>query len=351
MANFFTGDDGEWIQPADYSDELASFEWLKGSVAELMNDLAPKLAEIDERLRITGQNVVGSTIESMYDVIDSSSNMLSSAANTWQGITDDYANTIQAYGTAGEQDRMAAQAGQDQAQAFDAGYDQLQRKMAAKGMNLSNDGGALANSLSSLQNEKAAIAGAQTLARDDAKRDALALQSDAAKYNLDLNTAGQQGLALATDMGGAAANVEANTAKTRTDTALAPLDVTNAAAGLEMDTATIKGRQYDERIGSSKHQSSTKSGGLLGTVMNIATNAGSAYAGKKVSEAADGGAINAPGGPTDDAGLMALSDGEYVIPADVVNQLGANILDKFVSKSTGRPAPEPKTALPISGAM
>jgi hypothetical protein len=71
----------------------------------------------------------------------------------------------------------------------------------------------------------------------------------------------------------------------------------------------------------------------------------------KVYKAADGGHISAPGGPEDDQGLMRLSNGEYVIPADVVNNLGASILDKFVAKSTGEPAPSKKQALPIPEGM
>jgi hypothetical protein len=64
------------------------------------------------------------------------------------------------------------------------------------------------------------------------------------------------------------------------------------------------------------------------------------------SRAADGGLINAPGTSTSDSGIIRISDGEYVIPADVVNKMGALQLDKFVEKTTQRPAPKPKTALP-----
>lgn len=64
---------------------------------------------------------------------------------------------------------------------------------------------------------------------------------------------------------------------------------------------------------------------------------------------AEGGAVSAPGGPTDDLGAIQISDGEYVVPADVVRKLGTNHFDKMIEKETGRPPPSPKTALPVQG--
>lgn len=70
-----------------------------------------------------------------------------------------------------------------------------------------------------------------------------------------------------------------------------------------------------------------------------------------VPGAATGGPVIAPGGPTDDAGAVAISDGEYVIPADVVMKLGTNHFDKMIEKETGRPPPERKQAIPLDPTM
>ena len=64
---------------------------------------------------------------------------------------------------------------------------------------------------------------------------------------------------------------------------------------------------------------------------------------------ADGGPVIAPGGPTDDAGAIAISNDEYIIPADVVKKLGTNYFDKMIEKETGRPPPSQKQAIPIQG--
>ena len=71
--------------------------------------------------------------------------------------------------------------------------------------------------------------------------------------------------------------------------------------------------------------------------------------GMKAATMAEGGPVAAPGGPTDDLGAIAISDGEYVIPADVVMRMGTNHFDKMIEKETGRPPPTQKQAIPVQG--
>jgi hypothetical protein len=71
--------------------------------------------------------------------------------------------------------------------------------------------------------------------------------------------------------------------------------------------------------------------------------------GMQAATMAEGGPVSAPGGPTDDLGAIQISDGEYVIPADVVQRMGTNHFDKMIEKETGRPAPSVKQAIPVQG--
>jgi hypothetical protein len=48
---------------------------------------------------------------------------------------------------------------------------------------------------------------------------------------------------------------------------------------------------------------------------------------------AEGGEVDGPGGPKDDAIPARLSDGEFVIPADVVKRKGTEFFDKLVEKT------------------
>ena len=64
---------------------------------------------------------------------------------------------------------------------------------------------------------------------------------------------------------------------------------------------------------------------------------------------AEGGTIMAPGTPTSDSGALQVSDGEYLVPADVVRKMGTNYFDKMIEKETGRAPPSAKIALPTGG--
>lgn len=92
------------------------------------------------------------------------------------------------------------------------------------------------------------------------------------------------------------------------------------------------------------------SGGLTGMSAAAAGGTGKGMGflkGATGAFAAEGGEVQAPGGPTSDSGAIAISDGEYVVPADVVRRLGTNHFDKMIEKETGRPPPSVKQALPI----
>lgn len=125
---------------------------------------------------------------------------------------------------------------------------------------------------------------------------------------------------------------------------------TESAAGI-VDTSY--GRQLDYAADQRDAESNLGGlGGLVGYGLGmipgigpIAQGAMAAYTGGP--KAAEGGAVRAPGGPMSDGGALAVSDGEYVVPADVVRKLGTNYFDKMIEKETGRAPPGAKTAIPI----
>jgi len=128
---------------------------------------------------------------------------------------------------------------------------------------------------------------------------------------------------------------------------------TESAAGI-VDTSY--GRQLDYAADQRASESNLGGlGGLVGYGLGmipgigpIAQGAMAAYTGGAGGpKAAEGGAVQAPGGPMSDGGALAVSDGEYVVPADVVRKLGTNYFDKMIEKETGRAPPGAKTAIPI----
>ena len=126
---------------------------------------------------------------------------------------------------------------------------------------------------------------------------------------------------------------------------------TGTAAGI-VDTSY--GRELDHAQDQRDSEASMGGiGGIVGgiggaMIPGIGTALGS-MVGKKIEGGAEGGPVSAPGGPTSDSGALMISNGEYIVPADVVHRLGTNHFDKLIEKETGRPPPSVKTALPVGG--
>lgn len=72
--------------------------------------------------------------------------------------------------------------------------------------------------------------------------------------------------------------------------------------------------------------------GMFGDVLGAGATAAGIWAGMGAPGLADGGEISGPGGPTEDAIPANLSDGEFVIPADVVKRKGTEFFDKLIEK-------------------
>jgi hypothetical protein len=132
---------------------------------------------------------------------------------------------------------------------------------------------------------------------------------------------------------------------------------TNTAAGI---VDTEYGRELDYAADQRDAEGGLGGvGGLLGLGASFIPGIGPALGAASAAEGgvvavlptrtgyAHGGEVQAPGGPTDDAGAIRISDGEYVIPADVVMKVGSNHFDKLIEKETGRPPPSMKMALPV----
>ena len=124
---------------------------------------------------------------------------------------------------------------------------------------------------------------------------------------------------------------------------------TNTAAGI-VDTSYGRDLNYAE----DQRAAEAGMGGIGGIIGGVAGSMvpgiGTAlgnWAGKKIEGGADGGPVTAPGGPASDGGALKISDGEYIIPADVVQKMGTNHFDKLIEKETGRPPPSTKQAIPV----
>ena len=221
-------------------------------------------------------------------------------------------------------------------QQFSNAEQQNARSLSRFGLNPNSSAFAATNA--KLMRDKAlASSGAQTGAAFDTQDKAIALRAGvanfgrnmpntAATYYANSNSAGGQAMGTSTQ---AMNNVGNNAA------------VMNTGYGTSMsgNNAAISGYSTDYNARMQAYNSEQQA---FGDLVGMATKAGIGYAtggmsgmgnmmaGRKIF--ADGGQVDGPGGPVDDKVPAMLSDGEYVIPADVVKAKGIEFFDKLKSK-------------------
>jgi hypothetical protein len=85
----------------------------------------------------------------------------------------------------------------------------------------------------------------------------------------------------------------------------------------------------------------------LGSIIGAAAGGGAFN--PAIAALAEGGEVVGPGGPRSDAIPAAMSDGEYVIPADVVHRKGTEHFDKLIQKTQAELAEKQQQAIPAAG--
>jgi len=370
----FSGSSGIEVKTSDFGGELAGLgdlaKWGKG----LLKDQMKMIAGLDAQLGSQASELYGMQMPALTSVFQGAVADRERFVKDYLPIEQDYLRAVESYNDSGYHEQQSAKAGADQATASDAAYDQYQRQLKSRGIDASKDGGAMANNLQMLLTKNANIADAQTSSYEDYKMAGLGLAGDAAERGERIKNDANRGWAMGTDMGNSMANTQTNVANSRGYLATTPYQGMEATAGMHGMSANIKDMDFQQRMDAAKLKEETSSGGLMGdmagTILGgigtaiagpiggaIGSAVGGAVGQKQDSStgvwsamAADGGHIEAPGTPTSDSGLMRLSDGEFVIPAEVLNNMGAEILNKFVAKQTGV-KPSKKQALPIPGGM
>jgi hypothetical protein len=255
-----------------------------------------------------------------------------------------------------EQLRQRSIAAQDVATAADAKKAAAARKLASFGTDPSE---VAANALdkkfdiqtAAAQALAANQAGMMTEERGrQATRDAAMLGGQL--YGGEAATAYQQGA----NIGLSGINAGSATTQAGVMAGQGALPYYTGASGAVDSAANITGMGYDQQLAYAEDQRASEAnlggwGDLIGMgvsmIPGIGPVAGAAV--KGAMGAAEGGPVQAPGGPTSDGGALVVSDGEYVIPADVVRRLGTNHFDKMIEKETGRPPPGLKQAIPVGG--
>ncbi len=277
------------------------------------------------------------------------------------------------YASKGEEDRQRGMAIQDVKSATEAQRASQMRKLESYGLDASDIRYAAMDKQGAIQ-EAAMSALAGNQAGERTKQIGRDLRSEAINMGTGFLNDANASAVNATNIGSTGANVGTQAAGTGIALQQGALPMMAGAGGANSTAAGIVDTEYGRELNYAEDQRAAEAadasgmaglGNLAGTVMSLypptAALGGALTAATKAKAAeggvirtlpvttgyADGGVVHGPGGPTDDAGAIRISDGEYVIPADVVMKVGSNHFDKLIEKETGRPPPSMKTALPV----
>ena len=284
-----------------------------------------------------------------------------------------YAGRAEQMSSEGEQRKQRAIAAQDTGAAFEAQRAQRERELASMGIVRDP------NQASSRMEDLVSSMGQATAQGQNMNVAANQAAAYGDQMTANVNQMGNQINAQATQNAGAAGNLGTQALSGLQNYGALSLDANNAVVpfigagnNLYNSAGQMKHLDFTDKTavmdmenaadGAAWKTIGQVGGAVIGGIYGGPAGAtAGAEAGGSIGGAATGGAINVPGyehgGPviapgttTSDSGLMRLSDGEYVLPAEVVNNLGASMLDKYVAKQTGV-EPAAKQALPVPGAI
>lgn len=234
----------------------------------------------------------------------------------YQPLEDNLVAEFQTYDTKQRQNREAGEASADVTRTFDAQRENAARQLESYGIDPSQTRSQALDSNMRIQ-EAAAQASAQTNARRNVQTTGRALRAEALNIGKGYpsNVASSYGQALAAG-----------------NSAVGNINATSAVGASTMGTGQGWMGQSNQGVQTATGAMNTAYGNDIAAYSAQMELAGAAM-GAVGGMAAEGGAIDGPGGPKQDAIPARLSDGEYVIPAEVMKRKGTEFFDKLIAKT------------------
>ncbi len=273
------------------------------------------------------------------------------------------------YASKGEEDRQRGMAIQDVKAATEAQRESQLRKLEGYGVDPS-----MTRYQSLDKQAGVAEAALSALAANEAGERTKQIGRDLRSEAIDVGTGflrdANQSAATGANVGAAGANVGNAAAQTGVALQQGALPYMTAAGTNTNTAAGIVDTSYGRDLDYAEDQRAAEAGmggigGIVGGIAGSVVPGIGTWIGKQIGDkidggatggpvrvlpayyAAEGGPVTAPGGPMSDGGALKISDGEYIIPADVVMKVGSNHFDKLIEKETGRPPPSTKMAIPV----
>lgn len=307
----------------DYSQLAASNKEVAKMQIDYARELQPQVAADRKRALDLLDSANKSTTELAQKEDARSQGYYDDYVKTYQPIGQKLADEATKYSSQAEQERIAGSAGADVAQAYSNAEGQALRGAARYGIGRPN-----ANAFSAVNNQimatkAAAIGGAQTNAGFAARDKGTNIMTNAANIGNRLPgfSQGSSGLSLnATNSG---VNNSNQTQQVINQGYGIPNQYFSGAVGSNNAAANVLNTGFQNQQSNWVNQ---------GQQMAALINAGGAAYGYGRADGRYVGKVEGPGtGISDDIPAM-ISDGEYVIPADVVKRKGVEFFDKLLEK-------------------
>jgi hypothetical protein len=307
------------------------------------------------------QDTMGMALPAMEDAFDWAREQRDNFNTYIMPQMESLFSEAETYASQAEQDRQRGTAIQDVNTAMEAQRAAAQRRLDSYGTDPSVTAAAAMDRKAGVQ-QAAVQALAANQAGERTKQIGRQMRSEAiglgSQFLQDANQSAQVG----SQIGNQSLSTAANANLAGSQMAQGAIPYMQGASASNAQGAGIVDTSYGREIDYAQDQRAAEAAdaagweGLVKGGMTMGANymTGGAYgalSGTGLAMAAEGGEVQAPGGPTSDSGAIAISDGEYVVPADVVRRLGTNHFDKMIEKETGRPPPSVKQALPIAGGL
>lgn len=309
-------------------------------------EMKPILSSItDQQIRIADANEKRASEYSDYE------------KNTYRPLEKTIVDDANNYNTDTHREQLATKASADVNMGYSSARDENNRSMARFGINPNSGRFAALNNQLTMQ-QGADSAGAMTNARQNAENLGYARKLDAANMGRNLASNASTAYGISINSGNSAGG-NAQSSANYMGNSYGQANTMYGQAGATYGNAGSQyGSMYSTQMqgyGINKQAQASSNAGI-GAFAGLAAKGAMSYFGGPAGTAAAGamrfadggkagiGKVSGPGGPVDDQVPAMLSDGEYVIPADVVKKKGVKYFDKIV-KANHTPAKEQRKGL------
>jgi hypothetical protein len=253
--------------------------------------------------------------------------------STFKPVEKKMADEAMNYDSAENVSRRSGIAGANVEQTFSQAQQENARNLSRYGLNPNSSAFAATNDRL-LRSSALAKAGAETGAAFDTQDKAIALRAGAANFGRNMPNTASNYYSSANNSGNSAMNTSTQMNQTALSNSSAMGNGFNTAISGNSSAGNLLLGQYQGQMQGYQANATAQSGMYqgLGTLVGLGLKSGAITMADGGDIHEGDGHVRGIGGPVDDKIPAMLSNGEYVVPADVVKAKGVEFFDKLKAK-------------------